>query len=82
MSRVNLSEFDIDIISTTEEGRAYIEYNEKIGGDRFGLCEGMPDFNIEEKFGGEIGLYKKCIKQNITWEKLLETDGRFDKLPE
>jgi len=38
----------------------------------------MPDYKIEERFGGEIGLYDECIKKGITWGKLLGSDDRYD----
>lgn len=80
MKKVELDEIDIEILNKTEEGRAYLEYNDKIGGERFGLCIGMPDFHIEERFGGEAGLYRECIKRGVTWQELLGTDGRYDEL--
>lgn len=64
-----LPEYVVEILNETEEGKKYLEYNEKIGGERFGYGVGMPD--IDEKYGGEIGLYDECIKRGITWEELL-----------
>ena len=51
--------------------RAYEEYKEKIGGVPVGEGIGFPDFHIEERFGGIVGLYHECIKQGKTWEELL-----------
>ena len=42
----------------------------------------MPDFEVEEKYGGIEGLYEECIKQGKTWEELLNTTGKWDELPE
>lgn len=78
----NLSQFEIEILELTPEGRKYLEYNEKVGGNPFGYSIGMPDFEIEEKYGGIEGLYDECIKRKVTWEKLLDTDGKYDELPE
>ena len=51
--------------------KAYEEYNEKIGGAPVGEGIGFPDFHIEERFGGVVGLYHECIKQGKTWQELL-----------
>ena len=72
MAKVELSKFDIEFLNDTPEGRKYLEYNEKIGGERFGYCIGCPD--IDTLYGGEIGLYEECIKRGVTWEQLLNKD--------
>lgn len=51
--------------------RAYEEYRDKIGGVPVGEGIGFPDFQIEERFGGIVGLYHECIKQGKTWQELL-----------
>lgn len=53
----------------TELGRAYLEYNDKVGGEPFGFSLGAPDVN--ELYDGIIGLYKECIKQGKPWESLI-----------
>lgn len=80
MSKRILSDFEIKVLNMDDEGRKYLEYNEKVGGKPFGFTTGMPDFHVEERFGGIIGLYNECIKRNIAWEELLNTDGKFDEL--
>jgi hypothetical protein len=59
------------IIEQSPVARAYEEYNKKIGGAPIGEGIGYPDFQIEERFGGFVGLYHECIKQGKTWEELL-----------
>ena len=81
MSKQELTPFDIELLELTPEGRKYIEYNEKVGGKPFGYTTGMPDFHIEEKYNGIIGLYDECIKRGVTWQSLLRTTGKFDELP-
>ena len=71
-----------ELFQLSPVGKAYLEYNDKVGGKPFGYCTGMPDFNIEETYGGIEGLYEECIKQDKTWEELLNTTGKWDELPE
>lgn len=70
MAKAKLSAFDIEILSLSPEGKKYLEYNETIGGERFGYCIGCPD--IDTLYGGEIGLYEECIRRGVTWEELLD----------
>lgn len=80
--RIEYDEVDTKLFSMSKEGKAYLEYNEKVGGEPFNdLCIGAPDFKIEEKYGSIEGLYKECIKQGKTWEELLQTTGKWDELP-
>ena len=80
MAKVKLSTFDIEILNESDEGKKYLEYNDKVGGEPFGYCEGMPDFGIEDEFGGVTGLYDACIKRGITWQELLHTTGKYDEI--
>lgn len=82
MAKIEYSKVEIEIFKLTPLGRAYLEYNEKVGGEPFGYCTGMPEFEIEEKYGGIEGLYAECVKQGKTWEELLKTTGRWDEIPE
>ena len=56
----------------SEEGRKYLEYNEKVGGEPIGLMIpiGYPA-GVEER-GGVIAVYEECIRRGITWEDLLD----------
>ncbi|MEI8200546.1 MAG: hypothetical protein WCG21_10820 [Eubacteriales bacterium] len=60
----------------SELGRAYLEYNKKVGGEPFGYSLGAPD--VDKLYGGIIGLYQECIKQGIPWEKLIGSG--FDEI--
>lgn len=80
MAKIEYTKTDIEIFKLNSIGRAYLEYNDKVGGEPFGYCTGMPDF--EEKYGGIEGLYEECIKHGKTWEELLNTTGKWDELPE
>ncbi len=71
------------INSSSPIGKAYLEYYERIGGDLFGCTVGMPVEVYEavyERYGGEIGLYKECIKQGKSWQELLGTSGKWDEI--
>lgn len=78
MGKVDLKPEQIKLLQMDEEGKAYLEYNEKVGGEPIGLTVpfGYPE-GVEE-MGGVIAVYKKCIKQGITWEKLLAYDPPDD----
>lgn len=82
MAKIEYTKTDIEIFKLNSIGRAYLGYNDKVGGEPFGYCTGMPDFEVEEKYGGIEGLYEECIKQGKTWEELLNTTGKWDELPE
>ena len=74
-NRLNtLDTIDKQMMSTTPEGRAYIEYNEKIGGDRIGLEVpwGYPPCIEEYLEQGHTleGLYRECIERGVSWEEL------------
>lgn len=67
-----LKDYEIKILQADEEGRAYIEYNDKVGGEPIGLIVpfGYPP-GVEER-GGVIAVYKECIEKGVTWETLLD----------
>ena len=71
MSKINYDTVDLKHFNETEEGRKYLEYNDKVGGEPIGLIIpfGYPD-GVEE-MGGVIAVYEECIKQGRTWEDLL-----------
>ena len=68
-----LSKQDKELMARTPEGKAYVEYNEKIGGDRlapevpFGYPAGIQEY-IEEH--GIEQIYKECISKGISWEEM------------
>lgn len=64
-----LDEFDIEILNKTPEGQKYLEYYDKFKSEPFPLGTAMPDIDL--LYGGIIGLYDECIKQNKTWKQLL-----------
>lgn len=75
--RVTYDEVDIMLFKQDPIGRAYLEYNDTVGGDPFnrGAVEGV---DIDKLYGGEVGLYHECIKQGKTWEELLGTAPNHD----
>jgi hypothetical protein len=81
MAKVKISKDDRAIYELDAIGRAYLEYNDKVGGEPFGECIGMPVFEIDKDYGGIVGLYHECIKQGKTWQELLKTSGRWDEIP-
>ena len=71
MAKIEYDKSDIALFEMDEEGRKYLEYNDKVGGEPIGLIVpfGYPE-GVEE-MGGVIAVYDECIRQGITWEKLL-----------
>ena len=71
MAKYELEDWEIEDLKEEPEGRAYLEYNDKVGGKPIGLIVpfGYPE-GVEE-IGGVIAVYKECIKQGKTWEDLL-----------
>ncbi len=69
--KAKISAVQKELYSMTAEGKAYLEYNEKVGGEPIGLVMpyGYPD-GVEE-MGGPIAVYQECIKQKKTWQDLL-----------
>lgn len=83
MAQIKYDKVQKEIFKSTPIGRAYLEYNEKVGGEPFGYCTGMDlDVDIDKEYGGIVGLYHECIKQRKTWEELLGTSGKWDEIPE
>ena len=72
MPKIKYDFVDLKYFNETEEGRKYLEYNDKVGGEPIGLMVpfGYPD-GVEE-MGGVIAVYDECIKQGKTWEDLLD----------
>lgn len=70
MTKIKLLPEQIEIYQMDEEGKAYLEYNEKVGGEPFGYS--FDGLSLVGKFDNITELYKECIKQNKTWEELLK----------
>ena len=72
MPKVEYEPWEIKLFNETEEGRKYLEYNDRVGGDPIGLMVpfGYPAGVVE--MGDEIAVYEECIKRGITWEDLLD----------
>ena len=72
MPKIEYDSVDLKYFNETEEGRKYLEYNDKVGGEPIGLIIpfGYPD-GVEE-MGGVIAVYEECIKRGIPWEELLD----------
>lgn len=69
--KIEYESWEIKSFKESEEGRKYLEYNDKVGGEPIGLIVpfGYPE-GVEE-MGGVIAVYDECIKQGVTWEHLL-----------
>lgn len=81
MAKVIYDKDQIEIFNLTPIGRAYLEYNDAVGGEPFGYCTGMDaEVDIDKEYGGVVGLYHECIKQGKTWEELLNTSGKWDEI--
>ena len=78
-----LDDVDKEMLSSSPEGRAYVKYNEIIGGERIGLevLNGYlePVYAILEAGGTIEGIYKECIQKGISWEELLQVDTRHNE---
>jgi len=58
-------------VKEDEEGRKYLEYNEKVGGEPLGLTVPVGYPPGVEEMGGVIAVYEECIRRGIRWEDLL-----------
>lgn len=69
--KIQYEDWEIKSFEETEEGRKYLEYNDKVGGEPIGLIVpfGYPE-GVEE-MGGVVAVYEECIKQGVKWEDLL-----------
>jgi hypothetical protein len=72
MGKIEYDEADLKLFKMDEEGRKYLEYNDKVGGEPIGLTVPFGYPEGVEKMGGVIAVYDECIKQGITWEELLD----------
>lgn len=71
MAKKKLTELQIENFEMTEEGRAYLEYNEKVGGEPIGLVVPFGYPPGVDRMGGPIEVYKRCIAMDMQWERLL-----------
>ena len=71
MAKIKYQAWEVKLFSETEEGRKYLEYNDKIGGEPIGLTVpyGYPCGVMQ--MGGVIAVYEKCIELGLPWEELL-----------
>ena len=78
MPKIDYDSLELKQFNETEEGRKYVEYNEKVGGEPIGFIVpfGYPP-GVEE-MGGVIAVYEACIRQNKTWEELLDFHPAHD----
>ena len=80
MKPIKYQPWEIENFEITDEGRKYLEYNSKVGGEPLGL---MIPFGYPaefDKYGSVIAVYDECIKKGITWEKLLKFNPPKDAL--
>ena len=71
MAKIQYEDWEIKSFNESAEGRKYIEYNDKVGGEPIGMMIPFGYPEGVEKMGGVIAVYEKCIEQGITWEELL-----------
>jgi len=71
MPKVRYDAWEIRLFEETEEGRKYLEYNQKIGGDPISLTVPVGYPPGVEEMGGVTAVYEKCLEKGITWEELL-----------
>ena len=72
MPKVQYEPWEIKLFNETKEGRKYLEYNDKVGGEPIGLMVpfGYPE-GVEEMVC-VIAVYEECIKRGKTWEDMLD----------
>lgn len=72
MAKIEHEDWQIELFKESDEGKKYLEYNEKVGGEPLGLTVpfGYPDGF--ERYGSVAAVYDECIKRGITWEELLD----------
>ena len=69
--KIEYDSVDLKYFNETEEGRKYLEYNNKVGGEPIGLIIPFGYPKGVEEMGGVIAVYERCIERGITWEELL-----------
>jgi hypothetical protein len=72
MGKIDYSKSDIELFKMDDEGRKYLEYNDKVGGEPIGLTVPFGYPKGVQEMGGVIAVYDECIKRKITWEELLD----------
>lgn len=72
MGKIQYDDVDLKCFQETDEGRKYLEYNDKVGGEPLGLTIPFGYPNGVEEMGGVIAVYDECIKRGVTWEELLD----------
>ena len=72
LAKIEYDAVDLKYFNETEEGRKYLEYNDKVGGEPIGMIVtfGYPEGVAE--LGGVIAVYEECIRAGVTWEDLLD----------
>jgi hypothetical protein len=81
MAKVDLRPEQIELLlQMDEEGKAYLEYNEKVGGEPIGLFIPFGYPSGVEETGGVVAVYRECIKQGVTWEDLLNFNPPDDAI--
>ena len=70
--KIVYDDWEIEMFRESEEGRKYLEYNEKVGGEPLGLMVPIGYPAGVEEMGGVIAVYEECIRRGIPWEDLLD----------
>lgn len=69
-----LDQVDKEILRNSPEGRAYVEYNERIGGDNLGLNVPWGYPSRVQKYLDEghtvEEIYRECLRKGISWEEM------------
>lgn len=75
---MGIDKYILEMWKETEEGRKKLEYWNKFKSNPPGFFIGMP--SLEEYDDDLVKLMDACIKQNKTWEELLNWDVPDDAL--
>lgn len=71
MPKIQYDDIELKLFSMDAEGRKYLEYNDKVGGEPIGLMVPIGYPNGVAERGGVIAVYDECIHRGVTWEELL-----------
>ena len=66
LAKIQYDAVELKYFNETDEGRKYLEYNDKVGGEPIGMIVpfGYPKGVAE--LGGVIAVYEECIRKGVT----------------
>ena len=77
--KIEIDDIQKELYQLDDEGRAYLEYNDKVGGEPIGLTMPFGYPKGVEELGGVIAVYRECIRHSMTWQELLDVHDQIDE---